>query len=508
MKILNTEQIRQADAFTIQSKHISSIDLMERASQRFCEAYIEHFPQFSGRPVWIFCGTGNNGGDGLVIARLLYRKKIKVSIMVFGDPKMGSPDFMENWSRIVDRTPLKTQIHHQIWNPKRIPVIPDDAVIIDALVGSGLNKPLTGDLESLVMHLNALPNPVISVDVPTGLFADRPTQPHTAIRAMGTISFQVPKLAFMMPNNYEIVGEWYIADIGLDEAFIGNADTPFSYLLSGDLKSLLKPRGKFSHKGNFGHSLIVAGSKGKMGAAMLATSACLRLGSGLTTAWVPGCGYFPMQSALPEAMLIADPSDETISQLPDNLDRFNAVAIGPGLGQSASVFPAVSSLLQLYSGPLVIDADGLNLLASQRELLHLITHRAILTPHPGEFRRLAGEWKDDFHRIELLREFAMHYKVIVVFKGAHTAIAVPDGNVKFNSSGNPALAKGGSGDVLTGMICSLLAQGYNLEDAAVLGVHLHGLAADVAVKELDMRCVLATDLIKNFSRAFEKLKNS
>ena len=490
MKIFNTEQIRQADAYTIANEPISSLDLMERASTAFVRWFCDQF--VNTRPVAIFCGKGNNGGDGLAIARLLCERSYQVKVFIIEHSVNASDDFQENLIKLKNHT-TPIQIH----GSGDIPKLPVNTIIIDAILGSGLSRPATGILAEVISVLNRASNKIISVDIASGLYADKPNdKADVIIKPHCTVSFQFPKLAFMLPQNAEFVGNWHVVDIGLHPEYIKNTSTPYYYTDHPAAEKLLIPRKKFSHKGTFGHALILAGSFGKLGAAVLSGKACLRSGVGLLTMHIPECGYDIMQISIPEAMTTVDSNHKHLTQLPD-VSSYSAIGIGPGLGQEKSSALMLEKLLITTSARLVIDADALNLLAQNPHFLDFLPAETILTPHPKEFQRLAGESADEFARLELARDFAKKHQVIVCLKGANTAVILSNGDVHFNSTGNAGMATGGTGDVLTGIITALLAQGYSPENAAILGVYQHGLAGDRAAEMKGMSAMIASDVIDN-----------
>ena len=499
MKILNVNQIQALDKYTIQQDEIHSIDLMERASEAFVNTFIAKYPH--APQIYVFCGMGNNGGDGLAIARLLLQKDYFVSVWVVRHKEESSSDFAINYHRL-------KQIHEpqEIFKWDDFPEIPNGTMIIDALVGSGLNRPLEGLLASVVNNINFSPAHTVSVDIASGLYADQETPGETIIQPDHTISFQLPKLAFLMPLNSLYVGEWEVVRIGLNQDFIYQASSHYYYLDKNIVKPFQRSRAKFSHKGTYGHALIIGGSFGKIGAAILATSACLHSGAGLVTVHIPGCGYEIMQSTLPEAMVTVDPEQNYISQLPSFPEKgYAAIGIGCGIGQETATFYALEKLLSISENPLVLDADALNLLGANPELLEKIPAYSILTPHPKEFERLTRKTSNHFERLDLLQSFAQSYQVFVLLKGAHTTIATPGGNIYFNSTGNPGMATGGSGDVLTGILTGLLAQGYSPMEAALSGVYLHGLAGDIALIQNSHESLTASEIIAFMGEAFTEL---
>ncbi|HEX6890341.1 MAG TPA: NAD(P)H-hydrate dehydratase, partial [Chryseolinea sp.] len=374
------------------------------------------------------------------------------------------------------------------------------AVLIDAIFGSGLTRPVSGIYARVIECVNKADAIRVAVDIPSGLMADSPSV-GPVVRADFTVSFQLPKLAFLFPENFSVVGEWAIVDIGLNKDFIKEAETDHYYLTPKDPRRILKKRSKFDHKGVYGHALLVAGSRGKMGAAVLAARAALRSGLGLLSVHVPKCGYQIIQTAVPEAMAFVDQHEEFLTGWTD-LKNFSTIGIGPGIGTSKETVKAFGEILKNFGKPMVIDADGLNILGDNRDFFRLVPPGSILTPHPKEFERMVGSWQNDFDRMDKQKKLAMELKSIVVLKGANSAVASPEGQVCFNSTGNPGMAKGGSGDVLTGILTGLLAQGYDCFRAAQLGVYIHGLAGDLAVPEYGMHSLIASDLVNSLPSAF------
>ncbi|MCE7066795.1 NAD(P)H-hydrate dehydratase [Dyadobacter sp. CY326] len=488
MKILNVNQTRQLDAYTIENEPISSLDLMERASNAFLRWFCNQFVHT--RPVAIFCGKGNNGGDGLAVARLLKVGGYNVSVFIIEYSNNASEDFQGNLTR------LKQHLEPtSIASADQLPELSENVICIDALLGSGLTRPADGLLAQVIGYLNALPNKMVSIDIASGLYTDKANETTDAIIEPNfTVSFQLPKLAFLMPQNAKFVGAWHLVDIGLNEKFIHDVETPFYYTDKRAAEKLIKPRDKFAHKGTFGHALLIAGSYGKMGAAVLSGKACLRSGVGLLTMHIPSCGYDIIQISVPEAMAVTDTNHKHISELPD-LESYSAIGIGPGLGKDSETVLVIEQLLATTQSPLIIDADALNILSENRHLLDKLPENTILTPHPKEFQRLAGESKNEFERLQISIDFARKYKVIICLKGANTAVILPNGEVHFNSTGNPGMATGGTGDVLTGIITSLLAQKYPPYEAAILGVYQHGLAGDRAAQQRSETALIASDLV-------------
>lgn len=502
MKIFSTEQIRAWDAYTIRHEPIASADLMARAAKVFADWLADLYPD-TRRPIVVFAGTGNNGGDGVVAARLLHWLNYEVKVYVCDFSGKKSADFsahLSNSPKDVDIITLKHPDDLKTLN------LPEKVLIVDALFGSGLNRPLEGEWALLIDRLNALPNEIVSIDLPSGLLADAATPGNSVVRARRTFSFETPKRAFFFPENAERVGEWACGSIGLHLDYYTATETPFHFLTHSQAALLLRPRAKFSHKGSYGHALLIAGSYGKMGAAVLAARACLRAGAGLLTVHAPRCGNIVLQTTVPEAMFSGDRRALVWTSVPET-NPFNAIGVGCGIGQSHETAAAFETLLKETNKPLVIDADALNLLAQNPGQWRSVPRNSILTPHPKEFERLFGKTANDFERNDLQRHKAQEHGVFIVLKGAHTAIACPDGACWFNSTGNPGMATGGSGDVLTGMLTGLLARGYAPRDAALLGVFLHGLAGDLAAKALGQEAVTAGDLVAWVGQAWQALED-
>jgi len=502
MKILPVEKIREADAYTIKHEPIASIDLMERAAGQLFKWISKRVD--TSHTVRTFAGPGNNGGDGLAVSRMLHQKGYDVHVYLINYAKNRSEDAAINLKRLEE---LKKVPIIPVDDKNDLPEIGEDDIIIDAIFGSGLTRPVTGFFGEVIKHLNAADAVSLSIDIPSGLFADQHVDPEegAVIRADYTLSFQMPKLAFLLPENDPFVGEWHILDIGLHHDYINSVEVKNFLLEKRDVRTTLRPRNKFAHKGTFGHALLIAGSYGKMGAAILASRACLRSGVGLLHTHIPKAGYEIMQTAVPECMLSIDRYDNYFSEVPD-LSMYTAVGIGPGLGMEQQSQMALKLLIQNYANPIVLDADALNILAENKTWLAFLPKGSILTPHPKEFERLAGKWSDDYEKLQKLRDLCFKYNIYIVLKGAHTCTGTPDRKCYFNSTGNPGMATAGSGDVLTGLITGLLAQGYSPAQAATLGVYLHGLAGDLAAKKKGQEAMIAGDMTDMLGEAFRKLR--
>lgn len=501
MKLLSAQQIRAWDKFTIDHTPIASIDLMEKAAKAFTHCFLEKFPD-SKSPVYIFCGSGNNGGDGLAIGRLLHYAGRAVHIFQCEIGQHPSADFLKNLDRLpaYDAIPLNTLVPGA-----PLPTLSASGILIDGLFGTGLNRPIQGYWARLIQHLNKYTGPKVAIDIPSGLLADQ-TQKGLSFQADHTISFQIPKLAFFWNENADSVGQFEIVNIGLLDEYLEAVETAFEFFDLKLAKTIYQSRSKFGHKGHYGHALLIAGSYGMSGAAQLATKSCLRAGAGLVTTHVPQCAYSILQTSIPEAMCSVDTHEHFFSTLPP-LDKFSAIGVGPGLGQAGLTQVAFRRLLEQASSPLVIDADALNLLAMEPELLKRLPQGSILTPHPGEFKRLFGESSNSHQQVYLLQEMAMEYHIYIILKGAHSRIAFPDGRLFFNASGNPGMATAGSGDVLTGILTGLLAGPYDPADTVLLGTFLHGLAGDLAQQNWHTEAMLASDIIQNLGKAFKLIAN-
>ncbi|WP_159520867.1 NAD(P)H-hydrate dehydratase [Sunxiuqinia indica] len=502
MKLFTTKQIATIDQFTIQNEPIPDIDLMERASLQIANWLIHHIS--NEQKLIVFAGPGNNGGDALAIARLMaeHNYLCEVYLLNFGKDLTGSP--AENRTRLEDQNKVSLTV---IQEEDLIPDIPADTVVLDGLFGSGLSRKLEGLPLQIVQKINASEATVVTIDIPSGLFGEDNSENNlkNIVHADYTLTFQFPKLSFFFPEHEKILGEWDVLPIGLHPEAISQTESPFHYLTKQETANRLINRDKFSHKGTYGHALLIAGSYGKIGAAVLASKACLRSGVGLLTAHIPHTGYQIMQTTVPEAMCCIDPSDLMFTEFP-TLDQFSAVGVGPGLGLKPNSQRGLKQLLEAKPDKLVLDADALNILSMKPEWLDLLPENSILTPHPKEFERLAGATTDSYSRLQLQLSFSAKHKVIVVLKGAHTCITTPSGEVYFNTSGNPGMATAGSGDTLTGILLGILAQDYTPLETAQLGVFIHGLAGDLAAKEIGEVSLIAEDLIQHLGKAFLTLK--
>ncbi len=497
-KILSAKQIHQIDKVTIKKHGIASIDLMEFASKQ-CFEWIHS--RLQGNPLLfhVFCGTGNNGGDGLALARMLKKHGYNTQVYVLNQTNKRTADFLINYERLKELGDWPNMIESE----NDFPEISENDMIIDAIFGIGLNRSPKGFYKKIIQHINNSNAYTLSIDVPSGLFIDKSvSDKDSVVKAFQVLTFQTPKLAFFLPENEAFCLNWEVLPIGLDEESIFKTKSNYFTVEKQDVLSMYKMRGKFSHKGNFGHALIIGGSFGKIGAVSLASKAALKIGSGLVTALIPKCGYNVLQTTLPEVMVEVDKENE-ITNFNSKIDP-TVIGIGVGIGTSAKTQLGFAKFIKKNKKPLVIDADGLNILSKNKELLELLPENTILTPHPKELERLLGKWKNDFDKLKKIQSFTKKYKVILVVKGAYTVIAVKK-EIYFNTTGNPALATAGSGDVLTGIITGLIAQNYTPFQASVLGVYIHGLTADVALKSQPYETFIASDINDNLSKAFIEL---
>ena len=496
MQIFDAAQIRAWDEYTIQYEPISSLDLMERAAATCYDWLMLH--GYKNKSFTVYCGKGNNGGDGLAIARMLTETGHQVLVYILEFGYKGTDDFQANLARLHE---VKTEVRF-ISNEEMIYAVGEGDVIIDALLGSGLNRPVEGLTARVVEHINTSANETIAIDLPSGLFADKSSKGNTIVNATHTLSFQCYKPAFLFAENEQYVGHIHILDIGLHRRFAENTKPLYKWMDELLANKIYKPRKKFSHKGTYGHALLVAGSYGKIGAAVLAAKACLRSGVGLLTVHAPKIGYSILQSTVPEAMIDVD-ADEKINTIFHNeLSAYTSIGIGPGIGTDNKTADFLLLLFERYQKPMVLDADALNILADNKNLLLKLPPYSIVTPHPKEFERLFGKSANDFERVELAKQKAKDLNIIIVLKGHHTFIATPTGEGYFNATGNAGMATGGTGDVLTGIITSLIAQGYASNEAALLGVYIHGKAGDVAAELGSEEALIASDIIDHLGNVF------
>lgn len=504
MKIFSTSEIRRIDQYTIEHEPVSSIDLMERAASAIVYKIASHWSRM--KHICIFAGPGNNGGDALAVARLLMVEGYNPEVYLFNTSRL-SDNCNINKERLLEEFP---EAHFtEIIKEFRPPRLDGDTLVIDGLFGSGMNKPMMGGYTSLVEYINESGAYVVSIDIPSGLMCDweQKNDPRHIIQARETYTFQFPKLSFFFRENARYVGDWQVLDIGLHADAISDIVTRFHCVEIGDARRLLHVRDRFSDKWDYGHALLIGGRYGMVGASVLAAKAALRTGAGLVSVHAPRCANVILQTAVPEALFEPDKDDLECSEVTFK-KQYGAVGIGCGMGRSAKPVSCLRSLLTEMRLPAVFDADALNILAAHKDLVDLLPMGTIITPHVHEFERLFNTIIDtDAHRLQQALAVAAHYSIIVVLKGAYTAVVTPKGDVYFNTTGNPGMATAGSGDVLTGVLTALLAQGYPSEEAAVLGVYLHGLAGDIAVAESSEEAVVAQDIVACLGKAFKRLRS-
>ena len=501
MKVFEVSQIREIDEYTIANEPIESIYLMERASSEFVKAFVKEISSES--KILIFAGPGNNGGDALAVARILLERNYQVETYLYNPKQKLSPDCQINKERLAFLVDAKfIEITENLPDIK----IGNNDIIIDGLFGSGLNKPIAGVAAEIIRLINQAQAKVYSIDIPSGLFGEDNDSnlSENKVKAYKIFTFQTPKFSFFFSENQLYTGDWEILDIQLNEEIMTQLPVQNYYLDKNEIKKILHKRKKFAYKNQFGHALLAVGSKGKIGAAVLASKAVLKSGAGLLTVHIPARGEIILQTAFPEAMVELDNESDFISEVKD-LDKYSVIGIGSGIGTHKKTKEALTQLFSASKIPLVLDADALNIIAENPEMKAEIPSGSLLTPHVGEFDRLAGKSDTSFSRLKKARQYAKETNCIVILKGAFSAICSPEGKVYFNSTGNPGMATAGSGDVLTGILTGLLAQSYSPEEAAQLGVFIHGLAGDIAAKESE-ESLLAGDIIDCLGKAFNLIR--
>ncbi|WP_299381363.1 NAD(P)H-hydrate dehydratase [uncultured Lacinutrix sp.] len=499
MKIFSKEQIYEGDKLTQEKQKISSTDLMERAGMQIFN-WIHTRMQGAQVPIHVFCGIGNNGGDGLVVARHLITHGYNVNTYIVNCSDKRSKDFLINYDRVKNVTKDWPTLLSCEEDFSAITINEKD-IIVDAVFGIGLNRPVDAWVKGLFNFFRATKAFTLSIDLPSGLATDKSVEDSEAVVNAGyTLSFQTPKLVFFLPETAKYTVQWEVLDIGIDPEYLFTTVTEADLIGKNEVLPIYKPREKYSHKGTFGHSLIIGGSYGKIGAVALASRSVLAVGAGKVTAYMPKCGYIPLQTAFPEAMVITDEDDEKITKITFDIEP-TVIGIGVGLGTDTKTVAAMEAFLKSNKKPLVIDADGLNILAKKKALLKLLPELTILTPHPKELERLVGKWDNDFDKLKKTKAFAKKYKVIVVIKGANT-ITVFDDKLYVNATGNPGLATAGTGDVLTGMLTGLISQGYDPLQATLFGVYLHGKSADILIEQLGYQSIIASNVIEGISLAY------
>jgi hydroxyethylthiazole kinase-like uncharacterized protein yjeF len=497
VKIFSKDQIYEGDKLTAERQNITSADLMERAGTQIFN-WMHMRMQGAQVPIHVFCGIGNNGGDGLVVARQLIIHGYNVKTYVVNCSDKRSKDFLINYDRIKNVTKNWPTL---LKCKDDFPQIAPEDIIVDAIFGIGLNRPVDEWVKALFIHFRNTKAFTLSIDIPSGLNTESvPKDENNVVWAGYTLSFASPKLVFFLPETAKYTAQWEVLDIGLDAEFLNGVPTEVELIGKYEVLPIYKPRDKFSHKGQFGHALIIGGSYGKIGAVTLASKAVLSAGAGLVTAFVPKCGYTPLQSAFPEAMIITDAENDFISNIEYEFTP-TVIGIGIGIGKNSKTITAFETLLKKNKTPLVIDADGINILSQKKSLIKLVPNQSVLTPHPKELERLIGKWVDDFDKIKKVKAFSKKHELIVVIKGANSMTVFGD-KLYINTTGNPGLATAGSGDVLTGIITGLISQGYEPLTAAIFGVYLHGKSADLAVEDYGYQSLIASHVIEYVGSAY------
>ncbi|MDR2010697.1 MAG: NAD(P)H-hydrate dehydratase [Bacteroidales bacterium] len=504
-KLFQSEQVRYIDNFTIEAESINSIDLMERAARNLLR-YIEKRTNIYSSSFIIVSGTGNNGGDGLAIARMLLELNVKVKVIFCRFSDNISKDCKTNLERLSSLAPDILDIYSDSENIH----IDKDYIIIDCLFGSGLGRPVSGEFGKIIDKINISGNYVISIDMPSGLFGeDNSGNNGKIVNADTTLTIQFPPVSSMFPENYKYYGELVVVPIGLSEEAIEQTETNYYVTDINYVKSKIKKRKRFDHKGTYGHAFIISGSYGKGGAAVLCSKACIKSGAGLVTTHVPAKLTDILQVSVPEVMLEIDKDEKmftSINNITTVNNNYTSVGIGPGLGQNDITKNAVLEFLKNNDLPVVVDADAINILAAASDFKEFLKYGTILTPHPKEFERLFGKFENTWNKLEFMRDLSQRTGVIIILKGGITLISLPDGRVFFNTGGNPGMATAGSGDVLTGIITSFLAQGYKPEDSAVMGVFIHSFAGDLAKDKYGLNAMTASDIINKLHKVFVNIE--
>ncbi|NNE31829.1 MAG: NAD(P)H-hydrate dehydratase [Winogradskyella sp.] len=499
MKVFSKEQIYEGDKLTTERQKISSTDLMERAGTQIFN-WMHMRMQGAQVPIHVFCGIGNNGGDGLVLARHLITHGYNVFTYIINCSDKRSKDFLVNYDRIKSVSKVWPTMLSCDADFSDI-IIEEQDIIVDAVFGIGLNRPPHNWVKALFQKFKDSKAFTLSVDIPSGLYTDQAVDDENAVvNANYTLSFQSPKLVFFLPETAKYTVQWEVLDIGIDRDYLMQTDTEVELIAKNEVLPLYKPRDKFSHKGNYGHVMVIGGSYGKIGAVNLTSHAALSTGAGKVTSYIPKCGYHSLQTALPEVMVVTDENEMEISNISFDIEP-TVIGIGIGLGTSQNTAKTFEVFLKNNKIPLVIDADGINLLSKNKTLHKLLPNQTILTPHPKELERLIGKWKNDFEKIEKCKAFSNKYDLILLVKGAHSLTIYKD-KIYVNTTGNPGMATAGSGDVLTGVISGLLAQNYEPLAATIFGTYLHGKSADISLENYGYQSLLARHIIKTMGEAY------
>ena len=502
MKIFTTDGIRRIGEKTVEQQEISTLDLQERAAAAVTYELMARWR--TGKRMVFFAGPGDNGGDTLAVARMLHEQGYHPEVYLFN---IRSSRLSRNCSTQRDRLAELPDIDFiEVTDTFNPPELGSSDVVIDGLFGSGLLSPLHGGYTALVQYINNSDAYVVSIDVPSGLFGEwnMGSDHRNIVRADLTLTYQFRRLSFFFAENAEFVGECKLLDLEMSNESIVSTPTDFYLIERDDVRAMLRDRDPFCNKYDNGSLLLVAGSYGMMGSAVLAARGAMRSGAGLVTVHAPRRGYEILQTAVPEALFEPDRNEVFTTEI--NLKRrHSVVALGPGIGTSDETLDAVDTFLKNFRLPCLLDADALNCIASRPMLLRSIPRKSIITPHAAEFDRLFGSHTTDEERLKKAIDVSRLYEITIVLKGHHTMSVFPTGEVYINSSGNAGMATAGSGDVLTGVIGSLIAQGYEPDYAVVIGVYLHGYAGDLAAQQHDYGLV-AGDIADNLGRALRELK--
>lgn len=506
MKIFDSKTIKELDRKTCELQKINSIELMERAASAVTSEIVARF--FPNRRIVVIAGPGNNGGDALAVARMLLEQgfaNVEVYLFNVSQPKGLSHDCQEEYERLKATEGANLIEVEREFVP---PVLGRSDVVVDGLFGSGLRTPLQGGFVSVARYINESEAYVISIDIPSGLFGEwnETTITRDMVHADLTLTFQQPRLSFFFPENEEVVGEVKVLDIGLDRQAILEAPSDFILVEEKNIKSTLKLRDPYINKRDCGSVLLFAGSLGMFGAAIIAARGALRAGAGLVTVHSAHYGMVPLQTAVPCAMFEPDKGDRRITDMTLHHNH-QAVAAGPGIGTGAETINALENLLKNIKSPLILDADALNCISERPSLLSLLPPRTIITPHIGEFERLFGPQPTSELRLKKAIEMSKYYNIVIVLKGHHTMVVRPTGKVYINNTGNPGMATAGAGDVLTGTMAAIVAQGYRPEVAAIMAVYFHGVAGDIAAEKVGEFGVTANDIADSLGLAIQRVLN-
>ncbi|WP_179345161.1 NAD(P)H-hydrate dehydratase [Winogradskyella ursingii] len=499
MKVFSKEQIYEGDKLTVERQNISSTELMERAATQIFN-WMHLRMQGAQVPIHVFCGIGNNGGDGLVLARHLINHGYNVVTYIVNCSDKRTKDFLVNYDRIKNASkewPIMLSCKEDFSEI----VIDEKDIIVDAVFGIGLNRPPNEWVQKLFQWFRKSKAFTLAIDIPSGLYTDQPVEnDNHVVHANYTLSFQSPKLVFFLPTTAKFTTQWEVLDIGIDRDYLIETETEVELIGKMEVLPFYKSREKFSHKGMYGHTMIAGGSYGKIGAVTLASRAALSAGSGLVTAFVPKCGYQILQTSTPELMVLTDENEKEITNINYDIEP-TVIGVGMGMGTSDATANAFQEFLKSNKTPLVVDADGLNVLSKKKSLLKLLPKQTVLTPHPKELERLVGKWSDDFQKLKKTKEFSRKYNAIVVIKGSNTITVFKD-KMYVNTTGNPGMATGGTGDVLTGVIAAMIAQKYEPLAATIFGVYLHGKSADIALEDYGYQSLIASHVIDYLGNAY------